>query len=136
MPARVRPVKGILRGQNFKPAFVVAETPRQFVKALVGLGPAVAKEDFSRPDPPRQFLRQPPLRLVIIEIGNMPEPPRLLHQGLRDLRVGVAQRANRDPAAQIQVTFAVDVPNPGAFAPFQHHVETGIGRKTFFRKSS
>ena len=65
--ARERPsVKGILRGQNFKPAFVVAEAPRQFVKAFVRLGAAVAKENLSRPDQPRQFLRQPPLRLVII----------------------------------------------------------------------
>ena len=97
-------VEGIQRGDDFEPAFVVAELAGQLEQAFVGLGAAVAEEAFAGADQPHQRLGQPPLRLVVIEIGNVNQLPRLLDQRLGDLRVRVAQRRDRDAAAQVQVT--------------------------------
>ena len=41
-------MEGIGRGQNFKPAFVVAEFPRELEQAFVRLRAAVGEEAFAR----------------------------------------------------------------------------------------
>jgi hypothetical protein len=47
-------------------------------------------------------LRQPALRLVIIEIGDVDELPRLLPDCVRHLGMRVAQRAHRNAAAEVE----------------------------------
>ena len=108
--ARERPaVEGIERGDDLEPAFVVAELAGQLEQAFIRLDAAVAEEAFAGADEADQRLRQPALRFVVIEIRGMDELARLLDQGLGDGRMSVAERADRDAAAQIEVTPARDV---------------------------
>ena len=74
-------MKGILRRQNLEAALLVAEFAGQLEQALVGLAAAVAKENLARADQPGQLLGQQPLRLLVIEIGDVDQlaataPPR------------------------------------------------------------
>ena len=125
--ARQRPaVEGVDGGDDFKPAFVVAELAGQLEQALVGLDAAVAEEAFAGADEADQRLRQPALRLVVVEIRGVDDLARLLDQRLGDGRVRVAQRTDRDAAAQIQVTPPGDVVEIAARAVAEHDVEAAI----------
>ena len=64
-------MKRILRRQNLEAALLMAKFAGELEKALVGLGPAVAKEDLSRTDQAGQFFGQQALGLLIVKIGNM-----------------------------------------------------------------
>ena len=119
-------VEGIERGDDFEAAFVVAELAGQLEQALIGLDAAVAEEAFAGADEADQRLRQPALRLVVIEIRGVDELARLLDQRLGDGRVSVAERTDRDAAAQIQVTPARDVVEIAARPVAQHDVEAAI----------
>lgn len=68
-------MEGIQRGENFESSIVMAELAGQFVESLVGLGAAVAKKDASRARVTIDALGEPPLGFVVIEIGDMEQPP-------------------------------------------------------------
>ena len=68
--------------------------------------PLLQKKHLPGPMQTHQRLRQPPLRLVIIKIGDVNQLARLLDQRLGDGRVRVAQRRDRDAAAQVQIALA------------------------------
>src|SRR5260370_496167 len=102
-------MKGIERREDFEPAIVMAELARQLKEAFIGLGAAIAKKALARADETDERLSQPALCLVVIEIGNVDELARLLDQGLGNRRVGMAQRADRNAAAQIQIALASDI---------------------------
>ncbi len=50
-------MKGIFRGEDFKPSFVVAEFSRELEKTLVGFDAAIAEENFPRPDQLHELFR-------------------------------------------------------------------------------
>ena len=125
-------MKGIFGRQNFVAALVMAEFPREFEEALVGLAAAVAKENLARPEEADQLLGQEALRLLVIKIGNVRELARLLDQRGDDVGRGVAQSADGDAGAEVQVAFAVDVPDARAFAALQGEVEPPVGRDDVF----
>ena len=71
--------------------------------------PLLQKKHLPGPIRLDQRLRQPALRFVVIEIRGVDQLARLLDQRLGDGRVRVAQRADGDAAAQIEVALARDV---------------------------
>lgn len=93
----------MMRGDDFKPPLVVAELARQLVKPFVRLRAAVAEEHPARRDKLAELLRQPALRLVIIEVRDVDEPARLGRKGVGDFGVRMTKRADRDTAAEIKV---------------------------------
>ena len=121
-------VKGIERGDDFVTAFVVAEFARKFEQSFVGLHAAVAEETLAGTDERGQLLREPALRPVIIKIGSMDELARLLDERLGDGRRRMTERADGNPAAEVEVAFARDVPHLAARAVAQHEVEAAVGR--------
>ena len=56
-----------------------------------------------------QGLRQSPLRLLVIEIGNMNDLLGLLNERFSDGRMRMPERADGDAAAQVEITPAIDV---------------------------
>ena len=125
-------VKGIRGRQNFKPAFVVAEFPGQFEQAFVGLGAAVGKKAFAGADAFDQFGGQPALRFGEIKVRDVDELPRLLDQRLGDGRVRVAEAADGNARAEIEVAFARDIKQIAARAVAEHEVEAAVARHDVF----
>src|SRR6185295_12355562 len=98
------PVKGIRRGENLETSLVMAEAAREFEEAFIRLGTGIAEEDLAGRQVPDNPLRQPALRLVIVEVRDVDELLRLVDEGLGDFGMRVPQRADRDAAAQVEVT--------------------------------
>lgn len=73
-----------------------------------------------------QPLRQPALGLLVVQVGHVHQPPRLLDQRLGDFGMGVTQRAHGDTAAQVQVALAGDIPDMAAGAVAQGQVESTV----------
>ena len=99
-------VKRIDGGKHFKAAFVVTEFARELEETFIRLRAAVGKKTFAGADPFHEFRGQPALRFGEIEIGDVDELLRLLHQRGGDGRVRVAEAAHGDAAAEIQVAAA------------------------------
>jgi hypothetical protein len=64
-------MEGIGGGENFEPSLIVAEFSGELVKALIGLGSAIAEKHLARTDGADQFGGQATLRLGEIEIGDV-----------------------------------------------------------------
>src|SRR3970282_1226957 len=92
------PMKGIVRRENFVPAAQVlaAVATRQFDRRLVGLRPAVAKENPVRERVTAELTRQLRLGLDMIEIGGMQQLFRLLLDGANHRGMTVAQPVDCD----------------------------------------
>jgi len=73
-------------------------------------------------------LRQPALRLVVIEIRGVDKLAGLFDQRLGNGRVPVAERTDGNAAAQIQVAPASDVIEVAARAVAEHDVKATIAR--------
>ena len=125
-------VKRIRRRQNFKPAFVVAEFPRQLEQAFVGFRAAVGKKTFAGADAFDEFGGQPALRLGEIQIRDVNQLARLLDERLGDGRVRVAEAAHGDARAEIEVAFAGDIKQITARAVAEHEVKTPVARHDVF----
>ena len=133
--ARQRPaVKGIGRGQNFKPAFVVAEFARELEQAFVRLRAAVAEKNFARADAFHDFGGQPALRLGEIKIRDVDQFFRLLDERLGDGRMRVAEAIDRDAAAEVEITFARDIKNVAARAVAQHEFKASVAGHDILRE--
>ena len=102
-------MEGVGGGNDFEPTLIMPVLAGQLEEALVGLGTAVAKEDFSTPDQLNQGRRQSTLRGLIVQIGNMDKTLGLLHQGGRDLRMCMTEGTHRDAPAQVEVASAIHV---------------------------
>ena len=61
-------VEGISCRDDFKAAFVVSESAREFVQTLIRLRAAVAEKNFTRPDESHQCRREPTLRFVVVKV--------------------------------------------------------------------
>ena len=120
------PVKGIRRGQNFKPAFVVAEFTRKLEQAFVGFRAAVGKKAFARADALDELGGQPALRLGEIQVRDVDQFARLLDERLGNGRVRVAETAHGNAGAEVEVAFARDIKQVTACAMAEHEVKAAI----------
>ena len=127
-------VKGIRRGQNFKPAFVMAEFPRQLEQAFVRLRAAVAEKNFAGADAFDEFGGQPALRLGEIKIRDVDEFFGLLDERLGDGRVRVAEAIHGDAAAEVEIALARDIKDVAARAVAQHEVKASVAGHDIFRE--
>ena len=124
--AQRAPVEGVHRCEDFEAAFVVTKLPGRLEETLVGLGSGVAEKHFARGQMADQALGQSALGLLVIQVGDVYQPPGLFHQRLGDFGVGMAQRAHGDTAAQVQVALAGDIPDMAAGAVAQGQVESTV----------
>src|SRR5258705_5961023 len=104
----------------------MTEFAGQLKKPFVCFRPAVAKKDFARGNLFHQGLREPAMRLIIIEIGNVNEPLRLLRKHVDDFRVGMAETRHGDAASHIEVTLAGYIIHVAASAMAERQIEARI----------
>ena len=76
------------------------------------------------------------LRLAgnLIEIGNMEQFARLVADGGHQARVAVAERADGDAGAEIEVAFSRVVPQAAAFAADRGQREASVGGENVLGK--
>ena len=70
-------------------------------------------------------------RLVVLgaeQVRHVQQGAGLIGDRRGDLGVGVAERGDREPAQQVEVSVAVDVVEPGPFAAHEHHRRRPVGR--------
>ena len=85
-------------------------------RALDRFGTGVAEEDLVGKAPLGQRLGKPLLFRNAEEVGDMPDLPGLRRQRGDELRVGMAERVDGDPAGEVEEASAVGGLDPGAFA--------------------
>ena len=85
---------------------------RQFQGVLIGLRPAVAKEQMIIviPADPPQFLRQSVLQAIQYGIGVESEFPGLLPDRLHIMRMAMPDTDDGMPAVQVQVLLPFGIP--------------------------
>ena len=78
-----------------------------------------------------------PFRLGnLIEIGDVPRPPRALLQRIDETRMAMAERIDRDARAKIEIAPAVVRDEPSALAALEGEIRAGVGRIKRRRQSS
>ena len=105
---------------------VVRPTPRQLERRLVGLGAGVDEQHTVGKGRRHQLGCQPQGRFVGHDIGHMPELLRLLGQHLDQLRVGMAQRVDRNATGQIDIFPALLIPQARTLAAHRNHIHGGV----------
>jgi hypothetical protein len=94
----------------------------QFDRGLVGLGARVGEEDPPVPaEKIQQALGQLDLALVQEQVGGVGHLADLAGHRLDQGRVGVTERAHRDPREEVQVLAAFRVPDPAALPSADRH---------------
>ena len=102
-------VKRIDRRDYFKTPFIVTEFAGEFEQTFVGFRAAVAEETFAGSDQFHESLCEATLRLGVIKIGNVYEFGGLLDERFGDGGVRVAERTDRDAAAEIEIAATVHI---------------------------
>ena len=120
------PVERVEGGENFEPAFFMSEFPGQFEQAFVGFGPAVAEKDLAGRDQVDERLSQAALGFVVVQVGDVHQLARLLHEGIGDGGMGVAQGRDGNAPAEIEVALAGDIEDIAAAAARQSEVKAGV----------
>ena len=110
----------------------MAELARELVETLVRLRAGVAEEHLARREVPDDLLRQPALRLVVVKVRDVNHPLRLFDERLGDLRVRMTERADRDAAAEVEVTLAVHVPEVTPLPAREHELEAPVAGHDVF----
>jgi hypothetical protein len=118
----------MMRKRSGWPAGVVV-APRRLDRAFQRLGAGIGEEHPVGEGRLDQPLRQPPLLGHLVEIGCVPQLAGLFAQGLDQMRMGMAQRAHRDAAAEIEIALAARVDEPRAFPVVERDVRARIGIK-------
>src|SRR5208283_2117584 len=72
----------------------------------------------------------------LIEIGDVPRPPRALLQRIDETRMAMAERIDRDARAKIEIAPAVVPDEPSALAALEGEIRAGVGRIKRRRQSS
>jgi hypothetical protein len=120
-------VEAVLRGDDHRPVGP-GMPPDQLERGLVGLGAGVGQE---HPAVGLQQAEQPlgqlHLPLVQEQVRGVNQPPGLLGDRRDDRRVRMAEGADGDPADQVQVLGAVDVPDDAAPAVIERDGRHAVG---------
>ncbi len=64
-----------------------------------------------------------------VEVGGVPELVGLLGDRLDQMRMGMAERVDRDAGGEIQIALTGRRHQPRALAPLESEVDAGIGRQ-------
>ena len=103
----------VLRSHSSEP---IRPFSRELDRRFVGFGAGVTKEHRTHRGARHQLARKVPRRFVMIEVAGVHQRLRLRRNRLRDRRVRVAQRADRDAADAIEVAAPPVVDQLAAFA--------------------
>ena len=126
MPASVRPWKELKAVRTSNRPSSWPNLRASLNSPSLASPPLLQKKHLPGPIRLHQRLGQPALRLVIVEIGDVNQLARLLHQRLGDRRVRVAERRHRDAAAQVQITLAGDIVHIAAGAVAEHEIKPAV----------
>ena len=110
-PGQGSSVERIESGQDLESTFVMPKFSGQFVEAFVGFGPGIGEEDFSGGQVADDALCQTSLWGIVIKVGDVNESAGLIDQGFRDFRVSMAEGANGNTTAQIEVALTGYIPD-------------------------
>ena len=91
--------------------------------------PELVKNTASAKVASHEPLRQPLLLGDPVDVGGVPELLRLLAQRRDEMRMGVAQRVDRDADAEIEISLALLGVKTRALAPREGKLAAGVGRK-------
>ena len=94
----------------------VCALAHQLDRALVRLGAGVAEERLAAEAGLREALRQPHAALRQVQVGDVRQRAGLLAHGLDHRGVAVPDRADRDPAEEVEVLLSLRVPEPRPLA--------------------
>src|SRR5580658_195961 len=123
-PPVIRPLKRHQPRLSLAPSAMPRE-PRRLDRSLNRLSPAVRKRRASiskrAAQKRNQLLRQRPLILVVIKIGNINQLPRLLPNRLNNPRMRMPQRIHPQARNKIKIPPVVNVVKKHALPPRQHH---------------
>ena len=124
------------RGEPSGCGALVAEAAGGLDQPVVGLGAGVGEEHLAGDAHVMgvDFLRQFRLLRDLIEIGNMQQFARLLADGGDHARVAVAERADGDAGAEIEVTFPGFIPQAAARAAHRDQRKAPVGGKNMLGK--
>ena len=116
--AQCAPVERAARDRDNRVAVAVGARgkTRNLDGGLVGLGAGVAEKRRFKAADARQFAGEFFLRRNPVEIGGVRDAPRLFAQRRGHRRVRVAEAANGDAGDGVEITPALVIPQPRAFA--------------------
>src|ERR1051326_1843075 len=117
---------GVYWGDNLQTALVMGEFVRLFEQAFVGLATAVAEEAFARSNEVDEGLSEASLGFVIIIVRDVNELARLIDECLGNGRMRMAEGANGNAAAEIEIAFACNIKDVTARAMRQDEVEPPV----------
>ncbi len=109
--------------------------PGGFDRGLDGLGAGIGEEDSVGEGRFGETLPQPLLPVDVMQVGDVPELPRLLGQRRDELGVRVAERGHGDAAREVEIALTLLREEKGALAPREGQSAAGIGRKESRHKS-
>jgi len=107
--------------------FPVAEEAREFDRRFVRLGARVAEEDFLHAGDIAQWLGQLGLALDRIDVRGVDQFGSLFLNRLHQRRVAMAERIHRDTAQRVEITLALGIEQPDAFACSKVTGQAAIG---------
>ncbi len=123
-------VKAALEGDDAVALGLAAakvEAPRHLDAGFHRLGAGIAHEHGLGEGMRHQPVGEALQLLDAEEVGDMPEPGRLLLQRLDQMRVAMAERVDRDAAGEIEKAAAVARVQPGPLAALEGEVDPAIG---------
>lgn len=120
-------VERIESGDDFESALGIAEATSEFEEAFVGFGSGVAEEDLAGADELDEGESEMGLGSVMVEVGGMDEGLGLLDESVGDCRMSVAEGADGDAAAEVEVVFAGEIPELAAGTVAEGQVEASVG---------
>ncbi len=112
-------MKGVVRGKYLVLTSELLQTvaSNQLDRRLVCFGAAIAKENPLGKRMVAQLARQLRLRQDVVEIGDVQQLFRLLPNRPDDSGVTVTQTVDRDSRQEVEVLFALGIPDLGASSP-------------------
>lgn len=102
---------------------------RQFERRLVCLAAGIGEKHAVGKSGINELTRQAQSRFVRKNVAGMPQRFPLRFQRRHQRRMTVPQRGNRDAAGEIDVFFALLIPNPAAYAFYRNELRGCINRQ-------
>src|SRR5205085_2831358 len=123
---RQRTAMKAVRERNDLPSlrlFLSAAQSRHLHRGFVGLSAAVTEEGLALESKPVQSIRQLDLRFGEERISDMPERVGLFVDGGNKLAIAMAEDSSTESGEQIEIAFALDIPDIAPIAaPHDHRL--------------
>ena len=108
---------------------VMPKTPSKFDKPIIGLGAGIGEKGFPRNlDEVGDELGEVGGGLGMVKIGNVNEGARLFLNGVDHHGMAMAEGADRNTSAKVEVALTLIVPHAGTFPFDQSKRKAGVGR--------